>query len=520
MGSANVRKPYQTTREVRNDKLKPPTKPAVASPFITLSLESSSVPVYRQIYEGLRKAILSGQLGPRAALPSTRALAAQMGVSRLTVVSAYEQLIAEGYVQGKVGSGTYVASSLPEELLQIRGDVIQRTEGTAELKRENLSRRVRRLGAANVRRLRVLEERHYRAFQHGVPAVDEFPFPVWSRLASRRLKNPPRVLLGYGDPAGYRPLREAVAAYLRAARAVRCEADQVIITAGTQQALHLTTQVLLDAGEAAWVEEPCYPGTRGALTLAGAEAVPVPVDKEGLDVSAGLRRSAKARVAYVTPSHQFPLGVTMSLARRLALLEWAGRAGAWVVEDDYDSEYRYAGRPLASLQGLDQMGRVIYIGSFSKTIFPSLRLGCMVVPGSLIDAFVTARSLLDRHSPSLDQVVLTDFIEEGHFARHVRRMRALYAERHEALVAAARRDLSGLLEVPAVEAGMHTIGWLPEGASESEVSERAARHGVQAAPLSSYATGPPQRAGLLLGFTAVNARQIRDGVRRLARALK
>ncbi|HYG82269.1 MAG TPA: PLP-dependent aminotransferase family protein, partial [Pyrinomonadaceae bacterium] len=349
-------------------------KPKVVSPFITLSLGSSSAPIYRQIYEGLRSAILSGQFGAQAALPSTRALAAQLGVSRLTVVSAYEQLLAEGYVEGKVGSGTYVASSLPEELLQIRDNDSQQPAAASQMKGQKLPRRVPRLVAATTPRLRVPEARHSCAFQHGMPAVDEFPFSVWSRLASRRLRNPPRDLLGYGDAAGYRPLREAVAAYLRSARAVRCDADQVIITAGTQQALYLTTQVLLDAGEAAWVEEPCYPGTRGALSLAGARIVHVPVDGEGFNLAAALGREKRARVAYVTPSHQFPLGVMMSLGRRLALLEWASCAGAWIVEDDYDSEYRYAGRPLASLQGLDKEGRVIYIGTFSKTIFPALRL--------------------------------------------------------------------------------------------------------------------------------------------------
>jgi len=315
-------------------------------------------------------------------------------------------------------------------------------------------------------------------------------------------------------------LREAVAAYLGAARAVRCEPEQVIVVAGAQQALDLAARVLTDAGDSVWVEEPGYLGAKGALAAAGARLVPVPLDEEGLSVEAGARLAPAARLIYASPSHQYPTGVTMSLSRRLALLEWAGRAGAWVLEDDYDSEYRYAGRPLAALQGLDREQRVVYLGTFSKVLFPALRIGYIVVPEDLVDAFRAARSLSDRHSPTVEQAVLADFIVEGHFARHIRRMRALYAERQAALVAAGREELGGLLELRPADAGLHLTGLLPAGVSDREASLAAEARGVEAQPLSAFHLGPARRAGLVLGYAAYDGREIREGARQLAAALQ
>ena len=481
--------------------------------------KSSDVPLYRQIYEAIRRAILSGEFNRGMLLPATRLLAKQLGVSRMTVVNAYEQLLAEGYIEGKTGAGTYVAATLPEEMLRVDEDKLLQRKVSTTPRNQILSRRGKWLASTNVTTLRVQADSDHYAFQNGLPALDEFPFKVWSQLAARRLRNPPRELLGYGDPAGYLPLRAGLAAHLKSARAVRCDASQVIIVAGSQQALDLTARILLDPDDVACVEDPCYPGARNALLSAGAKVVPVSVDGEGFDVTNALRQSKHPRLVYVTPSHQFPLGVTMSLSRRLALLEWARRSGAFIIEDDYNSEYRYAGRPLASLQGLDQDGRVIYVGTFSKTIFPSLRLGCIVVPKDLTDAFIAARSLIDRHSPSLDQAILADFINEGHFTRHIRKMRSLYAERQHVLVEAANQDLKGLLEVAPAEAGMHLVGWLPNKTSDKAASDKAARYGVEASPLSAYSTKPLPRGGLVLGYAAVNARQINTGVRRLAQAL-
>src|SRR6266508_214651 len=494
---------------------------------------SSIVPLHRQLYESWRDAILSGRFAAGARLPSTRALAAELAISRNTVLEAYAQLMAEGYVEGQIGSGTYVAHALPDDLLYAGAASEQPSvnahQPTPPLPSRSLSRRGALLASTPVSPPRRPTPngaeiplapgpapRALISFRPGQPAIDAFPYDTWARIANRHWRHPPRGLAAYGDPAGYAPLREMIAAYLRAARAIDCDAGQVIVVSGSQQALDLAARVLLDEGDPAWIEDPGYLGARGALIGAGARIVPVPVDHEGLDVTAGAARCPDARLAYVSPSHQYPLGVTMSLARRLALLEWAARAGAWVLEDDYDSEYRYAGRPLAALQGLDRHRRVIYIGTFSKVLFPALRLGYMVVPLDLVDAFVAARALADRHSSSLDQAVLADFIAEGHFTRHIRRMRALYAARHAALVEAVERDLAGLITVIPAEAGMHLVGWLPEGAEDRAAAEQATAHGVDTVALSLYALEPPRRGGLLLGYTALDEAQIREGVRRLA----
>jgi GntR family transcriptional regulator / MocR family aminotransferase len=488
-------------------------------PFIILDDRPGAAPLHRQIYEAIRRAILSGELKRGMRLPATRMLAAQVGVGRTTVVNAYEQLLIEGYLKGRVGAGTYVTTTIPEEMQIAPGGSVHRRQPPAT-RSSALSRRGEWLAARTLAELHVQENGDNVAFQIGLPAVDEFPFAVWSRLAARRLRHPPRELLCYGEPAGYRPLRACIAAHLRSTRAVQCDADQVIIVAGSQQALDLTARVLLNPGDAAWVEDPCYPGARNALLAAGSKVIPVSVDDQGFDLAAGLKLCREARLVYVTPSHQYPLGVTMSLSRRLALLDWAKQTGAWVVEDDYNSEFRYSGRPLSSLQGLDQNGRVIYVGTFSKTTFPSLRLGCVVVPKDLADAFIAARALIDRHSPSIDQAILTDFIEGGHFARHVRQMRSLYSERQEMLLAAAGSELAGLLEVKRAAAGMHLIGWLPQGVSDNAAAAAARRRCVEAAPLSAYSSEPLSRGGLVLGYAAVNARQIKDGTQRLARALR
>ncbi len=301
---------------------------------------------------------------------------------------------------------------------------------------------------------------------------------------------------------------------------MRCTWEQVIVVSGSQQALDLAARVLLDPGDLAWVEDPGNMGARGALIGAGARLAAVPVDREGLNVAAGVERAPGARLAYVAPSHQYPIGVTMSFARRMALIRWAAEAGAWILEDDYDSEYRYTGRPLEALQGLDPEERVVYIGTFSKVLFPALRLGYLVVPPDLVDAFTAARELTDRHPPTVEQAILSDFITGGHFARHLRRMRLLYAKRQATLIEAADRELFGLLDVRPADAGMHLVGWLPEGVDDREASRHALERGVEATAVSLYGTAPDKRGGLMLGYPAVDEDEIRAGVRRLASALE
>jgi GntR family transcriptional regulator/MocR family aminotransferase len=320
----------------------------------------------------------------------------------------------------------------------------------------------------------------------------------------------------YQDSAGYLPLREAIAAHVAVSRQVHCVPDQVMIVPGSQGALDLAARMLINAGDPVWMEDPGYPGARGVFLGAGAQVVPVPVDREGLIVEVGIKRAPEARLVYLTPSHQFPLGVTMSLARRLSLLDWAKRANAYILEDDYDSEFRFASRPLATLQGLDDAERVIYIGTFSKVLFPSIRIGYMILPPQLLDAALKVRRLIDIHSPMLEQAVLTDFMIEGHFRRHLRRMRTLYAERRNALLE-AMHELP--LEIDAPEAGIHCVGWLPRGMDDRAVVRQAANYDLHLTPISSFSIEPLARKGLLLGYGGFTPRELRAGVRRLGALL-
>jgi GntR family transcriptional regulator/MocR family aminotransferase len=490
---------------------------SAAGALLTLPLDpAAATPLFRQLYEGLRRGILDGTLAPGTRLPATRPLAAELGVARNTVVNAYDQLLAEGYLEGKMGSGTRVSRTLPEVMLQVR----PADKGTppAPPPRRALSRRGEQLTRA--RALGARPSGVPRPFRPGTPALDAFPFETWWRLVARHQRRPPLDRLAYDDPAGYAPLRRAIAEHLGPARAVHCDPEQVLVLTGSQQGLDLIARLLLDPGDRAWIEEPGYPGARAALQGAGVRLVPVPVDDEGLDVAAGQARCPTARLVYVSPSHQYPLGVTLSLPRRLALLDWARRSNAWVIEDDYDSEFRYTGRPLAALQGLDRDGRVLYLGTFSKSLVPSLRLGYLVVPPDLADAFANARAVVDRQGATLTQAVVADFITEGHFLCHIRRMRTLYHERQETLLRAARRELGGLLEVPACATGLHLMGWLSRGQDDRQASQAAAQAGVEAPPLSAYCLSRPARGGLLLGYAGCDARHIRDGVRQLGAALR
>lgn len=487
-----------------------------AFPMAALPLDHTSpVALHRQLCDRLREAILQGQLVAGTRLPGTRTLAEELGVSRNTVINAFEQLLAEGYVSGKIGAGTYVACTLPETLLHVASNDPQ--PRVLQAGGQRLSQRGQQIASTAMTNFCTRGKPH--AFQ-SIPAVDAFPLAVWTRLVNRHWRQPPPELLSYGEPAGYRPLREAIAAYLTTARGVHCEADQVIIVAGSQQGLSLAAHLLLDPGDVAWIEDPGYHGARCAFGAVGARVVPVPVDGEGLDVAAGLARCPEARVVYVSPSHQFPTGVVMSLERRLALLAWADRYQAWILEDDYDSEFRYTGRPLSALQGLDQVGRVIYIGTFSKILLPALRLGYVVVPPDLVDAFVAARALTDWGSPTVEQAILADFIAEGHFVHHLRRMRTLYAERQAAMLAVASQELAGLLEVCPAETGMSLVGWLPTGVDDQAVARNAAALGVYVRPLSVESMQSLERQGLLLGFAAVDEPAMRAGVRCLAGAIQ
>jgi GntR family transcriptional regulator/MocR family aminotransferase len=483
-----------------------------AAHLAALALDAdSAMPLYRQLYFAIREAILAGRLPAGTRLPASRSLAADLGLSRNTVVSAYDQLHAEGYLDGRVGAGSYVNTVLPESFLY--SDTAHRPAGGGVKPGSPPTLSAR---GAMLAGLREAGGTPPRAFSPGLPELASFPFEDWARLLARRWRSPPRSFLVGGDPSGYRPLREALARYLGAARAVTCDADQVLIVSGAQQAVDLTARALLEPGDTVWMEEPGFGGTRGALIAAGAALVPVPVDDEGLSVAAGRNLAPDARMAFVSPSHQYPLGVTMTLRRRLELLDWARSADAFVLEDDYDSEYRYAGRPLAAMQGLDEDGRILYVGSFSKVMFPGLRIGYVVVPKPLVDGFRSIRTLLDSHPSMIPQAALADFIDDGYLTAHIRRMRALYAERQAALLDAIP---PGLLDLSPHESGMHLVGFLPDGCDDVALSRKAAEAGIVAPPLSAYYRGGAVRRGLLLGYAGVPEKEIRATAARLADVL-
>jgi GntR family transcriptional regulator / MocR family aminotransferase len=474
----------------------------------------SREPLRVQIYASIRRAILDGAIEPGTRLPSSRGLADDLGISRTTTVLAFDQLMAEGYLTTRPGSGTFVTRELPD-------DRPGRPAATARppSRHPPLSRRGAAVAATPPTALKIAGPP--RAFRIGTPALDRFPIQLWTRLVGRRLKSATLTHLDYGEAGGLRALREAVADHVGRARGTSCTADQVVIVAGAQQGLELVARVLLDPGDVAWMEEPGYPGARGALVTAGARIKSIPVDAQGLNVEIGARRAREARVAYVTPSHQFPLGVPMSLPRRLALLAWARAVQAWVIEDDYDSEFRYGIRPTPCLHGLDADGRVIYVGTFSKTLFPSLRLGFLIVPEDLYDAVLTARRVADIHPTGLNQAVLADLMTGGHFERHLRRMRIEYRARLEALADAAARFCGGALTLRPVTTGLHAIADL-EAADDAVVFREGMARGVETMPLSAYCFdrrwSPPN--ALVLGFASVRPEQLAGGMERLAAAIE
>jgi GntR family transcriptional regulator/MocR family aminotransferase len=443
----------------------------------------SKTPLYRQMYDWFRSTIIDGRMRPGQRVPSTRSLSAELKISRIPVLNAYEQLLAEGYFETFVGAGTCVARSIPDDALRP-----QTAKSRKELQPSAGGTGPRRMSRRGLELTNLSAQPWFDvsgAFRVSLPALDQFPIGVWSKLVARHSRNPPRGIMAYGDAMGYAPFREAIAEYLGAVRSVRCEPSQILVTTGSQQALQLAAQVLVDPDDRVWMEEPGYLGARQAFVTVRAQLIPVRVDHDGMEVAEIIRRGGTARVVYVTPSHQYPMGTTMSATRRMLLLNWAARSGAWIIEDDYDSEYRFGTRPIASLQGLDTDARVIYVGT-----------------------------------STLYQAVMTDFIREGHFARHIRRMRMLYMDRRSTLIKAIRSQMGDLLEVIGDAAGMHLLALLPPGINDVKVSRHAAQRRISVMPLSSCCLEPPARGGLILGYGGVNPHQIYDGIRRLRMSLE
>jgi GntR family transcriptional regulator/MocR family aminotransferase len=465
---------------------------------------NGGVPLFRQVYAQVCSAVLSGALRPGTKLPSSRAMASGLGVARASVVAAYEQLLAEGYVEGRHGSGTFVSADLPSLPRPARRRPPARTVAPRLAPR------------AFSEFERATTQTEARPFNTGRTLLDARTMETWRKLTHRAVRSLGANDLGYSDPCGLIELRRGLGDYLQAARAVRCDPRQIVITAGTQHALDIAIRVLLAPGDEVWVEDPGYPLTHAQLLLAKARPRPIPVDAHGIMVEAGRRVAPKARAAFVTPSHQFPTGVALTMARRLELLAWARASGAFIIEDDYTSEFRYSGPPLASLQGLDDDERVIYVGTLNKALFPGLRIGYAVVPQALLPAFVSARYLMDRQPPTLHQTVVAEFMQQGHFAAHIRRMRQMYREQRDALAATLTRRAAGRLDVEVPDQGMHLVAYLNGGAADTEIEAAAQRAGIVVRAISRFYRAAAARPGLMLGFSGFPRQLIVPAAARLA----
>ena len=475
---------------------------------VAIPLSKQGEPLFRQVYRGLRKAILSGAFSASDRLPSTRDLAEQLGISRTVVLLAYDQLLAEGFVVGRGGSGTYVSESLNRS-----GP--KRSETSARL-------RLSRFGVAAADAAGAMDFPSRQSaplrydFAYGRTDTAIFPFETWRRILLRHAREAPVRQLDYAPAVGSLVLREAICGHLRRSRAVVCDPSEVIVVNGSQQALDLVARVLVERGDRVAIEDPQYPGAREVFRAAGARLLPLRVDRDGLNPAT---LPEQASLVFVTPSHQFPTGAILPLARRFALLEWAARKNAVIVEDDYDGEFHYEGRPLESLQGLDTDGRVVYVGTFSRTVFPALRIGYLIVPKSLTPAFTAAKWLSDLHSASLEQQALAEFITSGMYERHLRRLRRRNTVRREALLHAVHRYLDKRVEVTGDGSGAHVVLWPRERVSEDTVIALAASRGVRLDGISQFFLARPTRAGLMLGYSRMNEKEIREAIRLLGEIL-
>jgi GntR family transcriptional regulator/MocR family aminotransferase len=475
-------------------------------------------PLHQQLYRQVRDELVSGSFNHNSSrLPSSRALAAELGIARFTVKLAFEKLLAEGYIEAKIGSGTFVAEKLPETFLSSqKTSAEQRPQRAARLadRAKNLpDRRTGHefdLGVAGAPGV---------SFVPALAALDEFPIETWERLRAQVLAKKGAHLLQYASSRGDADLRKAIAAYLCDFRGAHCHPDQIVITAGTQQAMTIAAMALVNPGDTAWIEDPGFYQARRTFVFAGAKVVPRPVDREGLILGKEPRESAP-KIIYVTPSHQFPLGMTMSLTRRRALIDFAHKHDAYIFEDDHNSEFRFTGPPLPCLQGMDDTGRVIYAGTMSKILFPSLRIGFLLAPEQLVDSIIKIRAVIDQHSSPIDQATLARFISEGYFLSHIRRMRKLYADRREFFIAQFNQSLGKYFRLQIPEAGLHFVAWLRRKGDLPLITEACREISIRPSPLSSCFIKAEEKPALTFGFAAWSKAQIREGLARLAVALK
>lgn len=483
--------------------------PEINPAGIRLSKKAATL-LYTQLYEQIRQMILSGRLRQGERLPASRNLAPELGVSRVIVSQAYEQLMMEGYLVGKTGSGTFVMEHLPDHQLNARSPTRTAKE-SKPISKLSIAKNSSRAG----------ERSEIIPFQMGTPSLDQFPYKSWHRVGNKVLQDLKNIHLGYEDTMGYLPLRQAIASYLRVSRAVSCEAEQVIVVTGSQQGLNLVAASLLQKGDAVWMEDPGYPGAAGAFQQAGTNICPVPVQEDGIDIEYGKRHFGHAKLVYTTPAHQFPTGCTLSQAKRNELMNWAATNDRWIVEDDYDSEFRYAGRPLPSMQGADLGHRVIYSGTFSKVLFPGLRLAYLVLTSAeMIEIFRKIKENTDRQSPIMEQVMLARFMEQGYFLRHIRKMRMLYAERQKILTTLLKEELGDYLQVSVKPSGMHLLCQLSEKINLQKFKNEIEKSNLIVSFVNDYTLQHHTPPAITLGFTAFSKYKLKTGLEKLSEAIR
>lgn len=479
--------------------------------FPSLLLKNGKIK--EQFHHALKAVILNGQLKPGAKLPSSRTLCETMSISRNSVIAGFERLIDEGYLISKKGSGTYVSPLIPDEMIHIPAVAHSEHRGD-DGPSLNISPHMQAMFEVWDKTVPYMTQN--RMFNIGVGCTDLFPHELWGRLLGRTWRQFRKQMGQLNDPLGFKPLRLAISDYIRTTRGLNCTQDQIVIVNGTQQAMNLAAQVLLQAGDEVWLDEPGYDGALGAFTAIGAKVRPIVSDKQGMDIAYGIQRWPQAKMIFTAPSHQFPLGGTLSLSRRMALLDWAAENKAWIFEDDYNSEFRYTAQPIQALQGLDQQRRVIYAGTFSKMMFPEFRLGFLVVPNNLIESFKLAKYYADTRTSYLEQATLAAFIADGHYARHVRRVRKVCYERQQALIEAIRRYLPNSFRVEPSDSGIHLVCWLAGHLQEQDIIDKCREVGLGAQPLSRYCQTESTGQAVLLGFADHPASELVEGVRKLA----
>ncbi|MFF6013326.1 aminotransferase class I/II-fold pyridoxal phosphate-dependent enzyme [Rahnella sp. R3(2024)] len=482
-----------------------------AASFPSLLLKKGKIK--EQFYLALKEMILNGQLKSGRKIPSSRTLSEMMSISRNSVLSGVERLVDEGYLMTKSGSGTYVTNTIPDEVIQIKSISVHK-KPDSENNGNDLNPHMDVM--KTVWDMTRPHSGNNMLFNIGVGCVDLFPYELWGRLLGRIWRQFRHQDWDLNEALGYKPLRSAICEYVRTTRGVNCSDKQIIILNGTQQAINLAAQVLLQKGDEVWLDEPGYDGALGAFTSVGATVRPVVSDKDGMDISYGIKHWPSAKMIFTSPSHQFPLGGTLSLSRRMALLDWASENKMWIFEDDYNSEFRYTGQPIQALQGLDKQQRVIYAGSFSKMMFPGFNLGFLVVPENLVESFKIAKYYADTRTSYLEQIILSSFISEGHYARHVRRVRKACYERQRVMIEAIQLHLPEIMFAKPSDSGIHVVCWLSEEFDESYVIDQCRKVGLGAQPLSRYCQTPPTSQAILLGFAAHSPAEIVDGIKKLA----